>query len=534
MKRRDFIQTTLALSGLAALTPSCTQTKKIGGRIIGASANVGHLLRNKSFDQPSSFFQKDIVIVGAGVSGLSAAYHLQKAGITDFFVLDLEEKAGGNAACGSNSTSAYPWGAHYVPVPNNSLTDYLRFLEECKVITGYNENGLPVYNELFLCFDPEERLYINGQWQEGLVPQFGVPTEERKQIERFLALMNDYRYKKGGDGKEAFALPVDASSNDHDFLQLDRLTMKDWLQQNGFTSAYLHSYVNYCNRDDFGTNHDAVSAWAGVHYFACRKGKGANATHHDVLTWPEGNGWLVAQLQKNIQPQLKTGCLVTRVAVKGEGVVIHYLDINAKKLIGIEAKHCIMAVPQFVAARLLRDESRLQTVQQHLHYVPWMVANITVNKLEERSGPPLSWDNVIHNSPSLGYVEATHQLVTQHRPKRNLTYYLPLTDGTVAEARKAAQRKTHEEWVKEIIDDLKRIHPNMQEATEEINVQLWGHAMAQPLPGLIKGKVRQSLAASIDYRIHFAHTDLAGVSLFEEAFYQGLAAAKKATQNLSA
>jgi hypothetical protein len=34
-------------------------------------------------------------------------------------------------------------------------------------------------------------------------------------------------------------------------------------------------------------------------------------------------------------------------------------------------------------------------------------------------------------------------------------------------------------------------------------------------------------------RVHFAHTDVAGVSLFEEGFYQGLAAAKKTIQNLS-
>ncbi|HVF97487.1 MAG TPA: FAD-dependent oxidoreductase, partial [Flavisolibacter sp.] len=303
MKRRTFIQST-ALAGLAAALPSCKSRPKIKGAIRGASAPVGHLLRDKTFGEPSSVSGNKVVIVGAGISGLSAAYHLKKAGVEDFVLLDLEDNAGGNAAYGSNSTSAYPLGAHYIPLPNNSLVEYLDFLKEAGVITGYNPEGLPVYNELFLCFDPEERLYINGQWQEGLVPQFGVPEPEKVQIKNFLLQMDDYRHKIGKDGREAFALPVDTSSGDEALLQLDRQTMKEWLLQEGFSSAYLHGYVNYCTRDDFGTSYDTVSAWAGIHYFACRKGKGANAVHSDVLTWPEGNGWLVQQLEKEIKTKV--------------------------------------------------------------------------------------------------------------------------------------------------------------------------------------------------------------------------------------
>jgi hypothetical protein len=52
--------------------------------------------------------------------------------------------------------------------------------------------------------------------------------------------------------------------------------------------------------------------------------------------------------------------------------------------------------------------------------------------------------------------------------------------------------------------------------------------MAQPLPGLIHGKVRTVLSAAVGNQIHFAHTDLAGESLFEEAFHQGFSAAKRA------
>jgi hypothetical protein len=523
MKRRHFLQTITLLSGTAYTLSACKPQRKIGGKIVGASANIGHLLRDKTFGEPAVTEQKEVVIIGGGISGLSAARHLHRSGVTDVVILDLEEKMGGNAASGSNAVSAYPWGAHYVPTPNNNLTEYIQFLQDCGVVTFIDETGLPTYNELYLCFDPQERLYINGRWQEGLVPQHGVPEGEAKQIKQFMGQMNAFRYAKGSDGREAFAIPVDASSKDETYVQLDRLTMKEWLQQNGYTSPCLHWYVNYCTRDDFGTTYDVCSAWAGVHYFAGRKGRGTNAEYHDVLTWPQGNGFLVQQL---LQPCLRPQSLVVKVVQTEEGVTVNYYDVLQQQLQCIRARHCLLAVPQFVAARLLNDAARMQTVQQHLHYAPWMVANFTVQNLPERSGAPLSWDNVLYGSASLGYVAATHELTQQLVPRQNLTYYYPLTEGHPTEERQRAQQRTHEEWVGLMVNDLEKVHPGIGQKIDEVDIMVWGHAMAQPRPGLMHGEVRKSLATSIGNRIHFAHTDLAGISIFEEAFYQGLAAAK--------
>ena len=51
--------------------------------------------------------------------------------------------------------------------------------------------------------------------------------------------------------------------------------------------------------------------------------------------------------------------------------------------------------------------------------------------------------------------------------------------------------------------------------------------MISPRPGFIWGGERQK--AMQPYRnIHFAHTDLSGIALFEEAFYHGLRAAEEA------
>ena len=77
-----------------------------------------------------------------------------------------------------------------------------------------------------------------------------------------------------------------------------------------------------------------------------------------------------------------------------------------------------------------------------------------------------------------------------------------------------------------VVKDLKKIHPDIENHTSEFNVLLWGHAMVKPVPGIIHSSIRKELADP-EGNIHFAHTDLAGASIFEEAFYQGFNAFKK-------
>ncbi len=57
------------------------------------------------------------MIVGGGIAGLSAAWRLHKKGFTDFVFLEMNDQAGGNSRWGENEITAYPWAAHYVPVP---------------------------------------------------------------------------------------------------------------------------------------------------------------------------------------------------------------------------------------------------------------------------------------------------------------------------------------------------------------------------------------------------------------------------------
>jgi hypothetical protein len=153
-----------------------------------------------------------------------------------------------------------------------------------------------------------------------------------------------------------------------------------------------------------------------------------------------------------------------------------------------------------------------------------MVANLTLRDRPQGRGFPLAWDNVLYDSPSLGYVVATHQSGQDYGPTV-FTYYLPLLDDDPRQARERLLRTPHPEWVDRILADLGRAHPGLRDLVERVDVYLWGHAMVRPRPGFLWSEALAASARPMG-SIHFAHTDLSGIALFEEAQYWGIRAAE--------
>jgi hypothetical protein len=60
-----------------------------------------------------------------------------------------------------------------------------------------------------------------------------------------------------------------------------------------------------------------------------------------------------------------------------------------------------------------------------------------------------------------------------------------------------------------------------------------GHAMIRPTPGFLSSSARRHLRAHGD-RLFFAHSDVSGLSLFEEAQSLGVTAADRALAVLGA
>jgi len=176
---------------------------------------------------------------------------------------------------------------------------------------------------------------------------------------------------------------------------------------------------------------------------------------------------------------------------------------------------------------LLRNFNRGIDYKQ-FSYSPWLVANITINELPDSKGIPLCWDNVAYNTASVGYVNSAQQHLKLSEDKKILTYYLPLCDFEPSIARLAAFTRDFDQWLDIIIPELEMIHPNITAAIENIDVWIWGHGMIAPTKNFIWSEYLEKAKQPISDKIFFAHTDLSGISIFEEAFHQGINAAKQA------
>lgn len=529
--RRQFLEQAagLGLTALLANSPalnacqSSNSGSHIKGGMIGANHQIGHLLRNpEKLPPPTQTLETEVLIVGGGIAGLSARRWMWQHGLRDVLLVEMDHQPGGNSVSGQNAVSAYPWGAHYLPIPDLRNRELLDFLKDCNAINGFDPADLPIYNEYYLCHDPEERLFINGHWQAGLVPEVGVPEADKAQIARFFKLIDELKQAKGHDGKDAFAIPLDHSSTDYNYRMLDAVSFETYLNEQEFTSPYLRWFLEYGCRDDYGTTLSNTSAWAGLHYFASRKGVAANAEPNSVLTWPEGNSFLVRQLEQTAQSPIQSNRLVYSVQENERGVQVLCYDVLKKETVSIQARKVLLATPQFITQNLLKNR-----VPTGFQYAPWLVANLTVSGLPQGRGLPLCWDNVIYGSATVGYVTATHQHLTVNEPRKVITVYWPLVQEPPASARQKAYQTPYETWVQQLLTELEMAHPGVTPYINSIDCWIWGHGMIAPIPGFIWGDSRRKAAQSIHQKLFFAHSDLSGISIFEEAFYQGIRAAKE-------
>jgi hypothetical protein len=488
------------------------------GGIVGASHAAGHLLRGPHARGPvRARTRADVVIVGGGVAGLSAAWRLAGAGL-DIRVLELEPFAGGTSASGEAGGTSYPWGAHYVPVPNPETRAALRLLSEIGALTGWDAAGRPRFDPRVLCHAPQERLFYRGAWIEGLTPP-DLDARERADLERFDAIESELGEHVGADGRPAFQLPLALSSRDPELLALDRLSFAAWLDREGLRSPFVRWYTRYACLDDFGGLPEHVSAWAGLHYFASRRARGPDLEGSRFLVWPEGNGRLVRALQDGGRPRVETGAIVLSVtALAKGGVEATYLDVATRELRVVEARAAVLAAPAFVVMRILQGASgRLPKRVSS----PWIVANLHVRRPFE---PDLAWDSVLYDADGLGYVDARHQL-TELRDSTVLTYYRAFGAHDVAATRASLLAATWGDLASAVLQDLWPAHPDLSRQLERVDVMIWGHGMPRPEPGFL-GERPFEVPCELGHNIAWAHVDQSGVALFEEAQARGVQAAE--------
>ncbi|MBK6854496.1 MAG: NAD(P)-binding protein [Burkholderiales bacterium] len=507
---------------------------------VAASASQGALAT------PVVIKRCSLAIVGGGVAGLAAARSAMSAGVDDLRLFELEDDPGGNARGHLMGGLACPLGAHYLPLPGPDAHEVSELLHELGLLRS--ESGRTVADERHLCHSPQERLWVDGQWVDGLLPPADKGSTRERQYRQFAQLVADTSRRL------RFTLPTHRAGWTPGHALLDNLSFANWLAAQGLDDTGLLWTLDYACRDDYGAGIHTVSAWAGLHYFASRHGFHApgdeTAEREAVFTWPEGNAWITRQLAAPLGERLQSGSVVLRVSAGKHQVQIDLWNAHSKQHERWLATQAVIALPLHVAARVVAEPSAaLTTAAAQLSHAPWLVANLHLRTpLTDKPGAPPSWDNVLHTpgplvkdetepaespaaNPALGYVDAQHQSLRPTPGPTVLTAYWALGDGdraTVARQRQALLNDSWRNWSGRVVAELARAHPDLASKTARVDLMRYGHAMSIPMPGVRGSAALQALAQVQAGRLQFAHSDLAGYSVFEEAYTLGVAAGRAA------
>src|SRR5439155_25169145 len=126
------------------------------------------------------------------------------------------------------------------------------------------------------------------------------------------------------------------------------------------------------------------------------------------------------------------------------------------------AERVIFAAPTFLASYIVEGAPPATGSV----YSPWLTANLTLERLPEET----AWDNVIYDSPALGYVVATHMSLRSHIEKSVWTFYWALAERDPAAARNLLLEKDWMYWRESILRDLSRAHPDIRDRVSRVDV----------------------------------------------------------------
>ncbi|WP_236580560.1 FAD-dependent oxidoreductase [Rubrivivax sp. A210] len=503
----------LALAGCARPGPP------LQGGWVGSDPARGHGLRAVPRDKLATgpVQRAAALVVGAGVAGLAAARALMQAGVDDIRVFELEDQAGGNSRGHVVDGIACPLGAHYLPLPGPQAHEVADWLHEIGLL--HTVAGRTVADERHLCHSPQERLFIDGAWHEGLLPPAASGSATRAEYQRFAAAVARAQREAG------FAIPSRRAPWTDAHRRLDAQTFAQWLDGLGLRDERLRWYLDYACRDDYGAPAAEVSAWAGLHYFGSRHGFHApgaeDGEREAVLTWPEGNAWLVRHLAAPLGERLLAARSARRVSVGRHGVELTVWNEGRGTAETWAAPAVILAVPMHVAARIVdAPPPALVVAAALITHAPWLVAHLRLDAplLDRGVGASAAWDNVYYGGASLGYVDAGHQRMDPTPRPTVLSAYWALA----AAQRAALAAPDWRPWAQQVIAELLPLHPDLPQRLQRLDLARHGHAMAVPRPGVRGHAALVALAdAGPATRLHFAHADLSGYSVFEEAFGHG-------------
>ena len=477
--RRDFIKFVVAGSVAAGcpidetLLAAPDSKSRAATLVHGEHFGVCHQVRDgHSFERPDAMHKADIVIVGGGIAGLSAAYFLRGK---DWLLLEKEPQFGGNALQEEFRGQVYGTGSAYA---------------------YHGDEGDQLASEIGLKLpfvnmpDPTivNKAYIPDTWKTGL-GQLPYPKEVRESFKKFRDDM----------------MKINVS---------EKMAELDAQPFSNFTSAYAREVQQWWDAfgpSNWGAATEESSALVGIgNAQDLISGGDANRA---IL--PGGLGCITHKLVEVLSPKYQERMLdnAAVVAVVQDKKAVRVTYLHQEKLITVAATVVLMCTPKHITSRIVMGlPSEQKTAMRRYRYAPYPVVNVIFDKPVYNRG----YDNWCPGSTFTDFIVADWTIRNDpgYKQKYNiLSFYTPLREfqrSTLLEENRCKSLAVL------VLTDFQKLLPEFNVDPVEVRIYRRGHPMFMAVPGHY---TKNRLAASHPMkRIFFGNADSGGPeSLTSEA-----------------
>jgi protoporphyrinogen/coproporphyrinogen III oxidase len=465
--RRDFIKFVVAgavTTGCPVHLESFAESAEKSAILDSEEDTICHQVRDRfAFDLPPVSARRDLVIVGGGMSGLTAASLCPNL---DWLLLEKEPHFGGNAYMMDFHGAAYGTGSAFVESP---------VAAEMGIQLGLKPLPIDNWDGSFI-----QGEYVPDTWGDGL-DRLPYAPQVRESFKKFR--------------KSLLAIDVEKRSR-----ELDNTPFSTLLQ--GYAPEIKQWFDAY-GPSNWGALSHQTSSLVAVGEMQALVGE---ERKDERCTWPGGLGALSKRLVEKLQAKFKERMLAgaTIIAVRPQRSAVNVSYMQRGRIITVAAKVVIMATPKFITARVVEGLPRTQRLaMQKIRYAPYPVINLIYDKVVFDEGydtwcPGYSFtdfivaDWTVRNSA--GYRRA-YNILTCYTPMRESERGLLLTDQG---ARSLAAK---------VLADVKRVLGKPIDPLE-VHIYRRGHPMYMATPGN-HTRVLPLASRPLD-RVFFANTDSIG------------------------
>ena len=445
---------------------------------------------------------KDVIVVGGGIAGLSAAWHLRHRNL---LVLEAEPRFGGRVRSERRGPYWLNWGGHVYAGKNSATGNLLQSVGVDAepvpgTLTGLALNGKVLLNgrvetypfRVPLSWSTRLAMATPGIKIRKAVMDYGKVVARRPYEDYWTQQQRVYNFMNDKSFRDFVGhLPEDAD-------------------------AFFKPTVSRSSGDP-----EQIAAGAGVCYFnlVWSKGDGEGLTRYIV----GGASNLTDTIAAALKDRCFTGAAVTEVVQKKDSVAVRYTK-NGQDY-EEEARYVVMATQAPITRKVCKDlDDEMSEALGQIKYGPYISAAYLTNE----TGPQI-WDKayaIATPKRSFNVAFNMSNMVRAIEPRRQQgSSFMTFSPATFA---RNLWEKDDKGVLDTYLDDLNDIFPGFSKLLVEAHVQRWELGLPYCFPG--RAKLQPALSRPSG-RIYLAG-DYLGTFYTETSIQTGATAAQHILSHL--